>query len=297
MTSEPGSGGAGAPAGCRSPVWGGVTGAGETLASWGRCRKDWLAGRLTPQLFGVGHDLTVGGQIQLLLNQRFVDPCMPQRAVAIVGRHQRLHQPERNPAVERILGRGLAPPLHRFQPVPARLGLAGQLPQRLGVAPRQARPLLLDPAVELRCPRQTEAVKEGAGVPCRCVFQLPSGQRRLELRHVARDQLRVEPELAGAEKDVIGPEILAQGIERLIEYPPRPLLLGVGPEVGEHLVAGEPLLAGGGKKGQDGQPARLRGRAAYQAGVSPNVQSAESVDPQHDVLGYFRGMAVRLPSL
>ncbi len=115
-----------------------------------------------------------------------------------------------------------------------------------------------------------------------CLFQFAPAYRLLEFPHVARDQIRVEPQVAAAaEKDVVRPQVLTQGVECLVETPPSSLLLGISPEVCQHLLAGKTLLAGTGQESQDGEAPGLRRRTADDSAVSANVEPSKRMYPQH----------------
>ena len=118
------------------------------------------ARRLSPDRRGQRHHRLVRRRLELLLQQHFVHPRMLQRGRAVAGRHQRLHQADGDPGVERILRRQLAPPLGRLDAVSALCGPLGQALERGGVVSREARALLLQPALELGRVRDVEAVEE-----------------------------------------------------------------------------------------------------------------------------------------
>jgi hypothetical protein len=129
-----------------------------------------------------------------------------------------------------------------------------------------------------------KAVEKGAGVSRLGVFQATLGQRLLEFGQIARDQPGVEPQVPGAEQHVLRAEVLPQRVDRLIEASPRPLILGLGPEVRHQLFAGETLFAGSGEQGQDRQATGLRGRAAHETVGPAHVQPSERANLQHVTL-------------
>jgi hypothetical protein len=100
-------------------------------------------------LVGEGHHLTVGRQVQLLLDQGLVHPGVLQRSVPVAGGNQAFHQAERDPRVERILCRELAPPAYRGRVI----GLAGRVPgqplEYVGVLSRISSSLFFRPPLEL----------------------------------------------------------------------------------------------------------------------------------------------------
>src|SRR5215217_6427784 len=215
--------------------------------------------------------------VELLLHEDFIDSGVLQGAGPVPIGYQCAHQRHRYPRIEWILSRDLPPPAHRFGPVAALLRTLRQLLQRLGVAACQGGAFLFRPPLELRRRRQVEAIEERAGVARGGVFQAPALNGRLEPRHVAGDQIGIEPQVAAAEKDVVRAEVLAQGVERLIQPPAGPLLLGIGPEVGQHFFAGEPLLAGGRQERENGQTAGLCRRSTDYSTFTANVESPEGI--------------------
>ena len=130
-----------------------------------------------------------------------------------------------------------------------------------------------------------EPVEERPGVLRRGRLEPAPAQRRRELADVARHQLRIEAEVAPAQEDLVGAEVLAQGVDRLAQAAAGAVFLGVGPEIGEDLLAGQPRLARRGEQRHEREPARLRRGAADDAVGATHVQSAEGMNAQHVALG------------
>ena len=202
-----------------------------------------LRRRLLPDPLGERHHLTVGRGFQLLLQQHLIHPGMLQRPGAIADRDERFHQPDRHLRVERILGSQLARPLHRRHLVAAFSGPPGQPLECGGVIPSEPRPLLLQPALELRGVGEMEPVQEGADVLRGRPLELARPDSEGERREVAGDQLGVEPQVPGAQEYLVRAHLLAEGVQGLIESLTRPLLIGFRPEHAEQPVACHPLLA------------------------------------------------------
>ncbi len=80
-----------------------------------------------------------------------------QRFGRITGRHQRLHQPQRESRIVRIIDRQSPPPLHRSRQVAMRLRRSGQRLQRPLVLPRQPLAFRVDPMPEFRTSVQVES--------------------------------------------------------------------------------------------------------------------------------------------
>ena len=108
---------------------------------------------------------------------------------------QRLHQPQGHPGIKRVLGRKLAPPLDRPEPVAALLGPPGQALERGGIVPGESRTLLLQPALEFRRLREMEAVEEGAAIFGGGPLELPRLDGGGEGGEIAGDQVGIEPEI------------------------------------------------------------------------------------------------------
>ena len=226
-------------------------------------------------------DLPVGRRVQLLLHEDLVHPRVLQRAGAIPGRHEGAHESQRDPGVERVLSRELPPPPDRIRQIAPLGRLSRQLLQGRGVAVRQARALLFRPALELRSAGEVKAVEEAAGVARGREVEAVGGQSRLELAHVARDHVGIEPEvLPPAEEHVVGAEVLAQGVHRLAQPTARAVLLGVRPEIGEHLLPGEAGVPRGGQQGEQREPARLGGGAGHDLAGPADMEPAEGVHVQ-----------------
>ena len=79
---------------------------------------------LDPESLSQRQHLAIRRGVQLLLNERLVDPDMLQGGRPVTRGDERFHEPDRHPRVERVLGAELPPPLDGPQPV----GAVGRAP-------------------------------------------------------------------------------------------------------------------------------------------------------------------------
>ncbi len=242
------------------------------------------------RLGGERHHFPVRRCVEVLLHQDFVDAGVLQSARPVARRDERAHQAHRHARVQWILRREPAPPAHRLRRITPVRRSPRQLLERLGVAMRQPHPLLLGPAVELRRARQMKAVQKCPGVVPHRRIEPARAQRLAELGHVARHQVGVEAEVPTPDEHLVVAQILAQRVERLAETPPGAIVLGVRPEIGQHFLACQSRLARRGEEREDGEPARLGGRAAHDAVGAAHVQPAEGMNAQHVASGDSEGM-------
>ncbi len=110
----------------------------------------------------------------------------------ITRRCQRLHQPQRESRVVGIIDRHSPPPLHRPRQVASRVRRSGQRLQRSFVLTRQPLALRVGPMLEFRTSFQVQSFYELAAVDLHGRFFVASRQRRLKLRHVGLDDLRIQ---------------------------------------------------------------------------------------------------------
>ena len=167
----------------------------------------------------------------------------------------------------------------RPQPVGAVGRAPGQLLERRAVVARQLRPLLLQPALELRRVRDMEPVEEGTGVLRGGLLQSVRVEGGREQGHVAGDEVGIETEVLRPQEHLIRAQLLAESIQGLVEPLPGPLIAGLGLEHREQAVPGDALVARGRKQGEQSQAARLGRRAAEPLPVALHVQPAERVEP------------------
>lgn len=116
---------------------------------------------------------------------------------------------------------------------------------------------------------------EGAGVEPRRLLERARRPGRLERREIDLDQLRIEPQLAGAEDRFLGAELLAQGVERLIETAAGALLLDLPPQQSPQTIAPHPAIAGTGQDREDREPPRLLGVPTQRPGTLEHGQAAQ----------------------
>ena len=168
--------------------------------------------------------------------------------------------------------------------VPRRPGRRGRsrLPRRRleqrAVVGRDPFPFLLRPAGEVGRPRQMEVAQKRAGVEPRGLLERARRARGLEGRQIHLDQLGIEPQVAGAEDGLLGAQLLAQGVERLVEAPAGALLLHLPPQQCRQPVAVHPAIAGPRQHREDREPPRLLGVATQRAGTVEDGQAAERLD-------------------
>jgi len=202
-------------------------------------------------------------------------------ARSITGRGQGAHQP---------LGPAGVGGIERCQPAPPEYGAClvsprgGRYRRRLEQPPvvgGEPVPLLVGPAGEGGSARQVEVAQEGTGVQPSRLLQCPRCSRGLERRDVHLDQLRVEPQLAGAEDRFLRTELLAQGVQRLVQVPPGALLLDVAPQEARQPVAAHPAVSRPREDREQREPPRLLGIAAQRPAAVEHGKAAERLDALH----------------
>ena len=127
-----------------------------------------------------------------------------------------------------------------------------------------------------------EVAQKRAGVQPRGLLERARRARGLEGRQIHLDQLGIEPQVAGAEDGLLGAQLLAQGVERLVEAPAGALLLHLTPQESHQTVATHPPIAGARQHGKDRQPPGLLGVASQGAGTVEDGQAAERLDALHE---------------
>ena len=168
---------------------------------------------------------------------------MLERGRSVSVRDQRLHQADRDPGVQRILSRQLAPPLSGLDAIAALGGLAGQALERARIVPGEARSRLLEPALELRCFREVEPAQKGPDILGCGALEMPGLDSDGERGDVGSDELGIEAEIASTEKHVVGAHLLTQSVQGLVEALAGAFLVGLGPEHAEEVVARHSVLA------------------------------------------------------
>ena len=177
----------------------------------------WRRGGLLTDSGRERHDLRVGWRLELLLQQHFVDPGVVQRGRAIACGDQGLHQPDRDPGVERVLRRELPPPLGRLGAVAALPGPLRQALEGGGVVPREPRPLLFQPALELGRVGDVKPVEKGADVLGCGPLQAARLDGEREGGDIAGDEVGIEADVAGPEENLVRADLLPQGVQGLVE--------------------------------------------------------------------------------
>jgi hypothetical protein len=142
--------------------------------------------RTGSNLVGQPNDVRVGGEIELLANERLVDGGMSNGTVTVACRRQRPHEPQGDPRVDRILRGQAAPPGDRRHVIAAGLrARCTPVEGRLAVVLEGA-PLPLHPPLEFGGTRQIEPIQERAGVERRRAVVVARTEGLLELRDVTR---------------------------------------------------------------------------------------------------------------
>src|SRR4030095_3529661 len=95
---------------------------------------------------------------------------------------------------------------------------------------------------EFRCAGQPKAVEEPATVELDGSLEVALTDSQLELGYIARRQIGIGSQLLHAEEQLVGGEVASPRIQGLRERSPTGLLVGVGPEQREQLVACDPSL-------------------------------------------------------
>ena len=160
---------------------------------------------------------------------------------------------------------------------------ATQRPRVLG-GDRRALPF--DPSRELVGARDVEAVEERPGVRRHHVRRphAPSPTRTPTRRS---RRVRGRTGLLGPGDRVLRLEILSERIQRLGERPRTALVIGVGPEVREDLVASNTAIAGAGEKRKDRKTAWLGGGPGDRFPVAvSDTQPSQRVDADHAQLPF-----------
>ena len=227
-------------------------------------------------------DLRVRRQLQLLLPDLLHDLRVAERSRRIARDRQRPHQSLRGTGIGRVERRQPAPPEDRATPVLAPGGRSrGRLEQR-AVVGRDPFSLFLRPTGEVGRPRQMEVAQKRAGVQPRGLLERARRPRDLEGRQIHLDQLGIEPQVAGAEDGLLGAQLLAQRVERLVETAASALLLLLPPEQCRQAVPVHPALAGAGQDREDRETPRLLGVAAQRAAIVEHRHPAERLDVLHE---------------
>ena len=76
----------------------------------------------------------------------------------------------------------------------------------------------------------------------------PGAVRVMEFPQVALDQVGIEAEVLDPDERLVRPQISAQGIERLGQGLPPPLLVRLGPQISQQRVPGHPPVFGHGQQ-------------------------------------------------
>jgi hypothetical protein len=80
--------------------------------------------------------------------------------------------------------------------------------------------LVVGPPLEVARARHAEAVEERPHVPPGRRLEPPGFEVGLEELHIAHGRVGIEAQLVDAEHQLLGPEITAEGVERLVQRAP-----------------------------------------------------------------------------
>ena len=101
------------------------------------------------------------------------------------------------------------------------------------------------------------SVEKQARIASDCAFRIPKRQRLLEQPDVTTDNVSVQTQCGGPQREITLADIPPQRIERLLQGTARTVFVAFGPKEGEQLVAADPQFTRHGEDTQDGQPPAL----------------------------------------
>jgi hypothetical protein len=159
-----------------------------------------------------------------------VGPQVLQGGASLARRFQRLHQVQCRLAVQRVPRSSADPPAHRLRRLTPGFGFPGQLFQPFPIDQGQARPPGLRPLFQLSRAIQMNSIEEGTLIQVDRLAGVAGFQRDLEPRHVALDQAGIEAEVILPQNQVRGFELVAQGMDGLLEGSPGALDVAVRPK-------------------------------------------------------------------
>jgi hypothetical protein len=126
----------------------------------------------------------------------------------------------------------------------------GQLFECLEVLLQQHRPFRLGPAVELVVAGEMKAVEEWSRVDAYRVFRPARANSGGVLGDVARDELRVEPQIFHPDDRFVGSELLTECVDALGDRSAGALLVGVGPDQRGELLTRDPAVTSAREHGE-----------------------------------------------
>jgi hypothetical protein len=217
----------------------------------------------------------------VVADEALVDPGVLEGGGPVPGRLERPHQQERAVGVERVeRGEPLRPP-NGFRVVAAR-GRVGR--QRLDRRERllgSAHPLPLGPPLELGGVGHVDTVEERAPIERGRTLVVAGRDGLVELRDVAPDHVRIQPELRGRRRDRVRGQALPKDVEQLRERVARALRGAVRPEQHRNPVTAQPRRAGGRENREQCQPPALRGGAGEWSAVLLEAEPTERAQSEH----------------
>src|SRR5205807_480139 len=132
------------------------------------------------------------------------------------------------------------------------------------------------PTLEFNRILEMKSIQKRAMVERHRRGEIAGGDRGLELTSIARDDRRIERQRCRADDDLIGPELTSKGIHGLLERMTRALLVALGPEMEEELVAAEAGWPRGRQDREQREPAALGRRPRQWRAVLGQSQPAKS---------------------
>jgi hypothetical protein len=124
-----------------------------------------------------------------------------------------------------------------------------------------------------------EAVQKRPGVLVHRLLQPSRLEGGGEGGQVAREVVGIDPQVAGAEEDLVPAHLLAEGVQRLVEPPAGPLLVAFAPEEAEQPVARDAAVTRGREERQESQAAGLGRGSAQPLAVTRQEEPTERVKP------------------
>ena len=143
---------------------------------------------------------------------------------------ERVHQADRNASAERIVGGQTSPPSGSVVHVPTRVGAHGQSFEVARRQPRQRRAFGRGPPLEAIGALQVEAIQERGTVQRSRDVELSLRNGLAKLRHVTRNDRRIQSKLGGWEQQVGLGELRAKRVGELAKRRARTLVVALGPE-------------------------------------------------------------------
>ena len=113
-----------------------------------------------------------------------------------------------------VLGQ-LPPPLYGGAGIARRFTLERQRFQRGRVAPGELSPLAVHPALELHVVDEEESIEQGTAVQRHRLCLLTAFHGGLECDHIARNDVRVQPQRVARDRERVIPQRLAKQVNAM----------------------------------------------------------------------------------